>query len=148
MMILAFLLSASTPATVPDAEARALGMRYARTTTLATLLPLMTAKETADLVAAHPGLNAAEQDRLRQIAKRQADEGTRKLLEAEGDAYATHLSKADLRILVAAGESAAAKRLRAVMPSIIKTTMESASGIDFKGETLAAFCKQTGKLCQ
>ena len=142
-MIIAMLLLATSP----SAEAQALGTRLARTGTLAALLPLMAAKETEELVAQHKELSQAEQGQLRATAQEVATAGAERLFAAEGNAYAANLSVEDLRALVTHSESGAAARMRTAMPKVIAQTMQSAGSIDFKKETLAAFCQRTGKGC-
>ena len=143
MMLLALALQAVTP----SAEAEALGRRLAERGTLAALLPLATARDTEELVAEHPELSDAEKAELRAAAETVAASGIDRLLAAEGKALAAALSLDDLRQLVTAAESGAAKRQRAALPGVILQTMKSAEGVDFKRDTLAAFCTKTGKAC-
>ena len=134
-------------AAVPSPEAEALGLRLARMGTLAALLPMMEAKETDEMIAEQKGLSADEQATLRATAHAIATAGAERLFTAEGRAYAAQLSTEDLRALVKHAESGAAARMRAAMPKVIAQTMRSAGAIDFKKETLAAFCQNTGKAC-
>lgn len=144
-MIAAILLALTLQAASASPEAEALGQRIAATGTLATLLPLMSAKESEELVAAHPELTAAEQAELRAIAAATAAEGSARLIAAEGHSYAIALSIKDLRALAAFSDSDAAKHQRAAMPRIIGQTMQSAGQMDFQGEVMKAFCAKTGK---
>lgn len=144
----ALILAVALQAAAPTAEAEALGRRLAEGGTLGALLPLMIAKDTEDMLTAHPELSAADKDTLRGIAKDQAAKGMERLMTAEGHGFATALSIEDLRTLVAAAESDAAKRQRAALPKVIMATMAAAGGLDFKRETLAAFCARTGKACE
>ena len=75
------------------------------------------------------------------------ERGRERLLSATGRAYAEKLSVADLRKLVAFYRTPAADRAQAALPLVIGETMRSVGKMDFKGEVLAAFCKETGKLC-
>ena len=145
--MIASILAMALQAAVPTPEAEALGQRLAESGTLAALLPLMIAKDTEDMVAAHPELTEAERSELRAVARQQAAGGMDRLMRAEGHAYAVALPLADLRALVAAAESDAAKRQRAALPRVIATTMQTAGELDFKADTLAAFCAKTGKAC-
>lgn len=137
----------STPETAPSARAEALGRQLAGLGTLAQLGPLMTAKDTEDLVADHPELSAADAATLRATAQAQAQTGLERLLAAEGHAYAQALSEDDLALLVFLESSDAAQRRRAATPGVIAATVKSLGSIDFKAETLAAFCAETGKAC-
>lgn len=145
--ILAVALQAAATTPIPTAEAEALGRRLAEGGTLGALLPLMIAKDTADMLAAHPELSAADKETLRAIAKDQAAAGMERLMNAEGHAFAAALSVDNMRVLVAAAESDAAKRQRAALPRVIMATMTAADGLEFKRDTLAAFCAKTGKAC-
>lgn len=143
MILAAVALAAALPA--PDAEA--LGRQLAESGTLATLLPIMAAKETEEMVAAHPELSDAEKIALRETARETADAGKARIMAEMGRAYAAKLGLADLQALVAFNGSEAAKRYRAVTPEVMVSTMTSLGSIDFKGETMAAFCGKTGKGC-
>jgi hypothetical protein len=134
-------------AAAPTAEAEALGLRLARAGTLATLLPLMEAKEADELVAQHRDLSPAEQAQLRATAHEVASATAERLLTAEGKAFAANLSIEDLRALVAHAESEAAQRMRAAQPKVIMATMQAAGSVDFKKDVMKAFCAKTGKGC-
>lgn len=142
-MITALLLLAAAP----SAEAEALGIRLARTGTLAALLPMAVAKDTEELIAKTRDLTPAEQAQLRAMAQETGRAGMEKIFAAEGKAYAAALSVEDLRALVAAAESAPARRMRAAMPQVIATTVKTVDGMDFKKDAMAAFCAKTGKGC-
>lgn len=131
----------------PSPEAEALGQRLARTGTLATMLPLMATKETADLVKDMPGLSPAEQDVLRRIGRETATRQIDRIATAMGRAYAEALTLDELKALVAFNEGPTATRYRSVTPQVMAGTMKAVGPIDFKGETMAAFCKETGKGC-
>jgi hypothetical protein len=146
MMIIALLL-VQAAAAAPSPEAEALGLRLARSGTMAAILPLMAQKETDELVAAHPELTPAEQAKLRDTAKTTFAAGAAKVEAAFSRAYAGKLTVPDLRALVAQAESAPAKRLRAVLPGVMAEALATLGAMDFKGETLAAFCRDTGKAC-
>ena len=142
-MILALLLAAASP----SPEALALGRELAEHGSLAALLPLIQAKETDDLVASHPQLSRSEQLTLRAVAARTYQAGRERLMAATGRAYAERLSISDLRRLVAFEKTAAAGRYRAAMPAAIAATIRAVGPMDFKGDVLKEFCKETGKLC-
>ena len=156
-MLSALLLLQAAPAPPPapfpnlSAEAVALGTRLAETGTLASLLPMMAARETDELIAAHPELSPVEVAELRRVAAATFATGKAKLFAAEGRAYAERLSVADLRVLAARSGDAVSTRYRAAAPAVIATVMGAIGGMDLKGDTLAAFCAQkrtgTGKAC-
>lgn len=155
MLAAAMLLAApdAAPDPVPDLapqaspEAAALGRRMAETGTLATLLPMISAKEAEELVAAHPELSEADRATLRATAKETAEKGIGRLLDAQGDAYAAALSIEDLRVLVGFNGTDAARNYRAAQPQVIAATMKGMAGLDYKKDVMAAFCAKTGKGC-
>ncbi len=141
--IVAIALQAAAPST----EAELLGRRLADAGTLAALVPLVTTRETEELVAEYKDLSDDEKAELRATAKAVAARETGRLLDAEGHAYAAALSIVDLRALVAAAETSAAVHQRAAMPGVIAATMKSIGKLDFKGDVLKLFCANTGKAC-
>jgi hypothetical protein len=145
VVILLFLAAA---AATPSPEALRLGREIAEHGTLATLLPLMQQKETEELVAGHRELSAADQSKLRATAARVYEVGRDKLLQAEGRAWAEQLTLSQMRTVLAYQNSAAGKRYRAATPAVIAATMKSIGQMDFKGDVLATYCKETGKLCR
>ena len=140
-LLAAALLLQATP------EAIRLGEELSSYGTLATLAPIMTAKEAEDLVAAHPELSKAEQDNLRAAAKKEAQQLRAKAIAVEGKVFAETLSIEDLRALTAFARTDAAKRQREAMPSIIVGTMKGLGNVDYKASVLAAYCRDYRKLC-
>jgi hypothetical protein len=131
----------------PSPEALALGKEMAQTGMLATLLPILETETTEKLVAEFPELSDPDRQKLRETAHRTYLEGRDRLLEADGRAYAEQLSVEDLRALVEFSRTDAAKHYRDAMPRIASSTMARAGQMDFKKDVIAAFCKETGKLC-
>lgn len=148
-MIFAFLLmaTAASAAGPTDAEAIALGREVARSSLLATLVPLKTASELDEIIAANPDLTPAEKGELRRIGTEHADALLERVLEVEGRALAANLSVEDLRVLDAFERSTAGRNRRAAMVSIIMTTVAELDGVDYGSGVKASFCRQTGKLC-
>ena len=128
-------------------EAIKLGEELASYGTLATLGPIMTAREAEDLVATHPELSKAERDNLRATAKKEADQLRTKAIAVEGKVFAETLSIEDLRTLAEFARSGAAKRQREAMPKIIIGTMKGLGNVDYKAKVLAAYCRDYKKLC-
>lgn len=139
---------AQTAAPAPSAEAEALGRQVAQSGTLATLLPLMTAKDTEALIAEHPELDAAAKARLRAAAAETARGASDRLMTTIGHQYALSLSVADMRALVAFNRSPPAKAWRAAEPATIIATMKALDGYDYKGEAWKAYCRSPGVRCQ
>ena len=144
MLLIALALQV---AAVPGDEADRLGTEVARHGTLASLLPLIAAKETGELIAQHPELDAAAQADLRRTAAETYARGLDRLFAVTGHEYAKRLTPAELRELIAFYRTPVAARLQAVQPQVIAGTMASVGTMDFKGDTLKAFCAKTGKLC-
>lgn len=136
-MIVAMLVAGAQVA-VPEGEA--LGRRVAETGTLASLLPMLAAKETDELIAQHPTLSAADQAELRRTAAATLERAKAKLFAAEGKAYAAALTPAELRAIVAWQTGPVAARLRAAQPTAIAAAMGAMQGFDLKKETWAAYC--------
>ncbi|HTI31786.1 MAG TPA: DUF2059 domain-containing protein [Sphingomonas sp.] len=134
-------------AAAPSAEAERLGIEVAKLGTLASLLPIVTAKEAEELVAEHPELGDSEKRDLRDTARRVANEARERLMRLTGHAYATRLSEGDMRAILAFDASPAGRAYRAAIPPAIVETVQNAGKVDYKGDVLAAFYAKTGKAC-
>ena len=143
-MVIALLLAAAAP----SAEALALGRQIAEAGTLASFVELVQTKETDELVEAHPELSDADKAKLRVTARSVYQLGRERLMQATARAYAERLSVADMRDVVAFQKSRAGQTYRGAIPAVIAATVESVGEMDFKGDVLAAYCKETGKLCK
>jgi hypothetical protein len=141
------LLALALAAAAPSPEAQTLGRQIAEHGTLASLLPLLQQKEAEELIAAHPELSADEQAKLRSTAIRVYETSRERLMAAEGRSWAGQLTVAEMRAILTYQNSTAGKRYRAVTPAVIAATLKSIGQLDFKSDVLAAFCKETGKLC-
>lgn len=148
MIAAALLLTAAAPATAASTEALDLARVVAANGTAATVAPIIARKETADLIAAHPELTAAEQDRLRATARTVFADSLRRQVETEAEAFAAELSIEDLRVLAAHVQTQANRDLRAKMPAILHRTASTAGALNFGRDLARAFCADTGKLCQ
>src|SRR5438105_5383836 len=120
-LFLAFVVGATTP----SAESERLGRQLAQHGMLASMLPLMKAKETDELVAEDPKLTPAEQAKLRATADVVFNAGYERLMKATGEAYARQLSVSDLRELTRFYSSPVASRYQSVTPAVIVATMQS-----------------------
>lgn len=129
-------------------QAEALGREIAENGMLANLLPLVAQRDTEELVAAHPELSAAEQGQLRATSARIFAAGRDRLLTATARAYAQRMSLAQLRRVVAFYRTPAARALREATPAAMIETMQAVAGIDLKRDVQAAFCRDTGRLCE
>jgi hypothetical protein len=143
--LLLLLLQGTAPAS--PSEAQQLGVRLARTSGLAAIAPLLIEKDLADLAREDASLSVAERERLLSMGRNEARAGLEMLMQAIGSGYAQRLSIEDLRVLVAHGESHAASRWRAVEPAVIAGAMSALGEMDLKKSVSAAFCRDTGKLC-
>jgi hypothetical protein len=143
-MVAAFLLLAVAS---PSQDALAVSRQIAETGDLVSLLPMIQAEETKELIEEHSELSEAEKSALRATSQRVFEAGRDRLVGAIAQAYADRLSIEELRAIAAFENSPAAKRYRAVTPSAIQAAIQSIGEPDFKGDVLKAFCKETGKLC-
>jgi hypothetical protein len=141
------LLFLAGVAAQPSPEALRLGREIANAGTLATLLPKIEQQQVGELISAHPELTASDQARLRATADQVFTDGRERLLDGEARAYARNLSVQDLQVIAQFHRTAAAKRLQAVLPKVIESTMAAMQGLNFKADVVAAYCKDTGKLC-
>lgn len=131
----------------PSAEAQALAVRVARAGSIMALLPLVAQKDTDALVADHPELSAGEKQKLRATAQATFDAGVARIESAFGRAYARRFTVPELRVLVTQLESPEQRRLRALQPPVMAEALSALGEVDLKKDTLAAFCRDTGKLC-
>ena len=134
--------------TDPSAEKLALATEVASYSALATIGPLQTAAEVEDIIASNPDLTTEEQDRLRAIGRARAETLARDALAAEAAALAELLSLEDLRAIAEFERLPAAANQRAATPQVAMRVMQGLQGLDYKGEVKAAFCAETGKLCE
>ncbi len=144
---LVLALQSATPVSEADEKA-ALATEIAATSLLATIGPLQTAAEIEEIVAQHPELTPEEQANLRAIGTEHAQALDRRALATEAQALADALSLETLRSVAAYQRSEAAQAYRAATPQVMGTVMQSLDGLDFKGEVRAAFCTESGKLCE
>lgn len=142
-----FILALAAAASSPSPSAMRLGRQLAEHGMLASLLPLMKAKEIDELLAEDPHLPAAEQVRLRATAERVYRAGYERLMAATAEAFARQLSMADLKALARFNSSPVAARYRSVTPTVIQATMKSVGQLDFKGDVRKAFCAELHRLC-
>ena len=82
-----------------------------------------------------------------QKASPNAMRSSARLMAVQARIYSEKLTLEQLQALVAFNQSEAAKSYRAAQPDVIAGTMMVMDGVDFKGETMTAFCKKTGKGC-
>jgi hypothetical protein len=141
------LLLAAVAAAQPTPEALRLGEQLARVGTLSTLLPAMKDGEVQGLIKDHPELSESDREALLNIADVVYATGRDRLFAATARAYAEHLIIEDLKAVLAFQSTRAAQRYREATPEVIAETMKNVGKLDFKGDVLAAYCKETGKLC-
>ncbi|GAA0727231.1 hypothetical protein [Sphingomonas japonica] len=146
-MLLLFTALFLQTAAAPSAEAEALGLRLAQAGTLASIAPMLIEKDLGELAAEDSSLTPAERDRLLEIGRTQGRAGYARVTAAIGHAYAKRLSVADLTLLVAHAEDPAARRFSAAVPGALAEAMQGIGTIDLKKDVAAAFCRDTGKLC-
>jgi hypothetical protein len=147
LLMLLQVPSVPAPTQTPTPVTLELGRRLAEAGTLASLLPMVAAKEMEELVAVHPELSAAEIVALRTAVRATYEAGAARLFAAEGRAYAERLSADDLRALLAYHSGPLAQRMRAAQPAAIVAAMTALDGFDLKKNSWTAFCTTTGRAC-
>lgn len=147
MIVTLLLAQAAAAAVVPTPEAEALGARLARSGSIMALLPIVAQKDTDEMVKEHPELSPAEQQKLRDTAKATYESGIKRIETAFGTAYARRFTAADLAELVKQAETPTQRKLRAAQPMVMAEAISAIGTLDFKADTRAAFCRDTGKLC-
>jgi hypothetical protein len=128
-------------------EAERLGRELAGSGTIEVILPTLAAKEIGEVISDHPELDAKDQEILRDVGKRVAEEEREKLISAFGHQYALALSIEDLRSLAAFNRSTAAINYRKAMPKVTVQGLAALGKLDFKSDLKKAYCEQTSKLC-
>ena len=144
MLVLLALAAASSS---PSEQAKALGLRLARTSGVVTIAPMLVQKDLAEIAGSNPMLSSIERKRLMQIGTEEVEAGTERIAGALGAAYARHLSVRDLKVLVGQNESPEAVRRRAAEPTAMIEAMAALGSMDFKKATAARMCQETKKLC-
>ncbi|MBN2972587.1 DUF2059 domain-containing protein [Roseomonas aeriglobus] len=144
MILLALLLQA---APAPTAEAARLGTEVARSGTFSQIAPALIQQQTDELVRDAKGLSLADQAALRDIAAQTGRAMVDRVTERMGVAYASALSVADMRAILAFNRTDAARKYRAAEPNAMAAAAQSMGGMDFKRDVLKAFCAKTGKGC-
>lgn len=159
MWLMALVLGASTasgapPVADPNAvqakpskQAVDLGIRLAQAGSLASIAPMLADKDVEDAIKDHPEWSADDIAIFRTSARRVATADIARLVRALGHAYAKRLSITDLTGLVAAVEGPRAARRRAIEGPALVEALQTVGAIDFKHDTLAAFCAEMGKGC-
>ncbi|WP_188656909.1 hypothetical protein [Sphingomonas metalli] len=131
----------------PPAEALPLARELAEAGTLATLLPMLIGKDLDDLAKERPGFTPEQQRQLRATGEAIAARRRGQVIDALATAYARRLSVADLRTLVAASRTPAARAKRAADVPVTMEAMATLGSIDLKKETAAQFCRDTRLFC-
>jgi len=144
VILLALLLQA---ASAPTAEAARLGTEIARSGTFSQIAPMLVQQQTDELVRDTNGLSLADQATLRMVAAETGRTMVERVTERMGVAYASALSEADMRTILAFNRTDAARKYRAAEPNAMAAAAQSMGGMDFKRDVLKAFCAKTGKGC-
>ena len=146
-MSLLILLAASQIVSPLMPEAESLGRRLTAMSGIATIAPKLIEKDLLDLSQEDKTLSATERTRLLMIGHIEGRRSLDRLIATLGHAYASRLSVADLRRLVADNEAPAAARRRMIESAAIMETMAGLGQLDLKKTVASAFCRETGKLC-
>ena len=143
MISLLLILAAVTS---PD-EVDRLARQVAEGGALASLLPVMEAKGTQEILAEHPQLSPIDKQALLASAHRTFLRGRERLMEATARGYAQRLSVKDMRTLVRFQRTNAARNQEAATPAVIAETMKAIGPMNFKADAVAVYCRESGNLC-
>jgi hypothetical protein len=135
------------PAPLPAAQA-ALGRRLAELGDFNAMIGAMGHGEIEALAANTPDLTGAERARLRQVGEGVLASGRARILAALGDAYGRHFTAGQLRAIIAFLESPSGRAYVGALPQLLPQIATATQGIDLGRDVRAAFCRETGKLCQ
>jgi hypothetical protein len=138
---------AATPAPLSPGQA-ALGRRLAELGDLNAILIFAGHAEIERTAATTPGLTDAERARLREVGERVAGAQRMRILAAAGDVYARHFTAAQLRAIIAFLESPPGRAYVGALPQVLPRVAAAMEGVDLGREVRAAFCRETGKLCE
>ncbi len=141
------VLAVTAAAGQPSAEALQLGRKLATQGTLASLLPIMKASQTEELLKEDQSLSPADRMKLHATADRVFAAGYERVMNATGEANAQQLGIDDLRSLVSFFDSPAARKYRATTPSVVMAAVKALDGFDFKKQVRLAYCAETKRLC-
>jgi hypothetical protein len=139
--------ASAAPAPLPAAQA-ALGRRLAELGDFNAMIGAMGHAEIEGMAANMPDLTDAERARLRQVGERVLASGRARILGALGDAYGRHFTADQLRAIIAFLESPAGRAYVGALPQLLPEIAAATQGVDLGRDVRAAFCRETGKLCQ
>jgi hypothetical protein len=139
--------ASAAPAPLPAAQA-ALGRRLAELGDFNAMIGAMGHAEIEAMAAHTPDLTGAERARLRQVGEGVLASGRARILDALGGAYGRHFTAGQLRAIIAFLESPAGRAYVGALPQILPEIAAATQGVDLGRDVRAAFCRETGKLCQ
>jgi hypothetical protein len=146
-MTIALLIAAAAAAAQPSPDAMDYARQVASRGVLVEIARLQTRSEVEGMIKDHPELTDAERERLRTLGQDKAQTLVEAAIDAEARAMAAELSLEDLRALATFATSPAAEHQRGALPKIMAATVGSLGKVDYAGGVRAAFCAETGKLC-
>ena len=144
---MAITLFIAAAAAQPSPQAVDYARQVASHGVLVEIARLQTSSEVEGMIKDHPELTEVERDRLRTVGQEKAQALIDAATDAEAMALAAELNLDDLRALAAFATSPAAEHQRAALPKVMASTVGSLGKVDYAGGVRAAFCAETGKLC-
>jgi hypothetical protein len=138
---------AAAPAPLPAAQA-ALGRRLAELGDFNAIIGAMGHAEIEGMATEMPDLTDAERARLRQVGEGVLASGRARILALVGDIYGRHFTADQLRAIIAFLESPAGCAYVGALPQLLPQIAMAMQGVDLRRDVRAAFCRETGKLCQ
>jgi hypothetical protein len=138
---------AAAPTPLPAAQA-ALGRRLAELGDFNAIVGAMGHAEIEAMATGTPDLTGAERARLRQVGEGVLTSGRARMLTIVGDIYGRHFTAGQLRAIIAFLESPSGRAYVGALPQLLPQIAMAMQGVDLRRDVRAAFCRETGKLCQ
>jgi hypothetical protein len=141
----------SVPATTPaplSAQQSALGRRLAAAGDFNAIIGAMGRAEIESMATNTPDLTEPERAIMRRLGGEVLAAGRARILAVVGDAYARHFSADQLVAILAFLESPAGRAYIGALPHLLPQIGGAMQGVDLGRDVRAAFCRETGKLCE
>ena len=154
ILAIAAQAAAEPPAPAPTAPAprpaalAALGRRRAELGDLNAILGFAGHAEIERAATTTPGLTDAERARLRQVGERVVGAQRARILDVAGNVYARRFTAPQLRAMIAFLESPPGRAYVGALPQLLPQGAAAMEGVDLGRDVRAAFCRETGKLCE
>jgi hypothetical protein len=132
----------------PGPEQEALGRRLAAAGDFQAVVSTIGRGEVDRLAAAQADLTEAERARFREVGYRELNRGREELIEIVGELYARQFGANELRSIVDFFESPVGRRYTGALGGLIPQIAAAIEDRDLGADVRAAFCRETGRLCE